>query len=259
MADWNDPRRTGSGVGTTPGIDGRVEERVVFDEGLRKHMLSIYNYMSSGVLLSGIIAMLFANSGMAATLFAGGPLMWLVILSPLAIVFAMSFGRNKFSTFTLQAMFWAFAALMGLSLSRIFLLFSLESIGVTFFATSAAFAGLSLWGYTTKKDISGWGAFLIMGVVGLIVASLLNMFFFQSPGFHLAVAGIGVLIFAGLTAYDTQALKREYLAVQHAKMTNPAVAAQFPMGKLVILGALTLYLDFINMFQFLLSFLGSQE
>jgi FtsH-binding integral membrane protein len=259
MADWNDPRRTGMGVGSAPGIDGQLGERTVMDEGLRKHMLSIYNYMSSGVLLSGIVALLFAQSGMAQTLFAGGPLMWLVILSPIAIVFAMSFGRNKFSTFTLQAMFWAFAVLMGLSLSRIFLVFNLESIGVTFFATSAAFAGLSLFGYTTKKDLSGWGSFLVMGVVGLIVAMLLNAFVFQSPAFHLAIAAIGVLIFAGLTAYDTQSLKAEYLAVRHAGMTNPAIAAQYPMGKLVILGALTLYLDFINMFQFLLSFLGSQE
>lgn len=257
MADWNDSRRNQTGFGTSPGIDGQVQDRAVFDEGLRKHMLSIYNYMCSGVLLSGIVAMLFARMGYAAAM-VGSPLMWVVALSPLAIVFAMSFGRNKFSTGTLQIMFWAFAVLMGMSLSTIFLVYTASSIAVTFFATSAAFAGLSLFGYTTKKDMSGMGSFLIMGVVGLIVAMLLNMWL-QSPGLMYAISFIGVLIFAGLTAYDTQRLKGQYLAVRQAGMTNPAIAAEYPMGKLVILGALTLYLDFINMFQFLLSFLGSQE
>ena len=258
MANWNEPRSTQTGFEAAQSR-GDLAGGVTFDAGLRKHMLSIYNYMASGVLLSGIVAMVFAYSGLALSLFAGGPLMWLVILSPLAIVLAMSFGQNRFSTGTLQLMFWGFAILMGLSLSRIFLIFNLESIGTTFFATSAAFAGLSLFGYTTKKDISGWGAFLIMGVVGLLVAMLLNAFVFQSPGMHMAIAFIGVLIFAGLTAYDTQRLKNEYLAIQQAKVTNPQVAAMYPMGKLVIMGALTLYLDFINMFQFLLSFMGSQD
>ncbi|MCR2834926.1 Bax inhibitor-1/YccA family protein [Parerythrobacter lacustris] len=258
MADWNDPRRTGMGVGSAPGIDGQLGERTVMDEGLRKHMLSIYNYMASGVLLSGIVALLFAQSGMAQQIMTGGLLTWVIILSPLAIVLAMSFGRNKFSTFALQGMFWAFATVMGLSLSTIFLVYSMGSIAVTFFATSAAFAGLSLFGYTTKKDLSGFGSFLIMGVVGLIIASLLNIWL-QSSALMFGISALGVLIFAGLTAYDTQRLKAEYLAVRHAGMTNPAVAAQYPIGKMVILGALTLYLDFINMFQFLLSFLGNQE
>ncbi|WP_271439141.1 Bax inhibitor-1/YccA family protein [Pontixanthobacter luteolus] len=259
MADWNDTRNERTGFGAAPGINGEVASGVTFDEGLRKHMLSIYNYMTSGILLTGVISLLFARSGMAADIMlGGGPLAWIIILSPLAIVFAMSFGRNKFSTATLQAMFWGFAALMGLSMSTIFLMYTASSIAVTFFATSAAFAGLSLFGYTTKKDMSGMGSFLIMGVVGLIVAMLLNMWL-QSPGLMYAISFIGVLIFAGLTAYDTQRLKSEYLAIRQAGMTNPAVAAAYPMGKLVILGALTLYLDFINMFQFLLSFLGSQE
>lgn len=257
MADWNDTRQERSGFGNMPGAAGDVGTRAVFDEGLRKHMLSIYNYMTSGVLLSGIIAMVFANAGYAAAM-VGSPIMWLVVLSPLAIVFAMSFGRNKFSTGTLQIMFWAFATLMGVSLSTIFLRYTGGSIAVTFFATSAAFAGLSLFGYTTKKNMSGMGSFLIMGVVGLIVAMIANMFIQSAPLMY-AISFIGVLIFAGLTAYDTQRLKMEYLAVQQAKITNPAVAEQYPVGKMVILGALTLYLDFINMFQFLLAFLGNQD
>jgi FtsH-binding integral membrane protein len=221
----------------------------VYDAGLRRHMLSIYNYMASGVLLSGLVAMLFAGSGMAATLFSGGGIMpWIIILSPLAIVLTMSFGQGKFSTSTLQLMFWAFATLMGLSLSTVFLIYTGASIAVTFFATAGAFAGLSLFGYTTQKDLSGFGTFLIMGVVGLIIASLLNIWL-QSPGLMWAISALGVLIFAGLTAYDTQMLKRQYDYVAGTDMA----------GKAIIMGALTLYLDFINMFQFLLSFLGNRE
>ena len=258
MADWND-NRTRTGFGTSQSFTGASVPRTgeVFDAGLRKHMLSIYNYMASGVLLTGIVAMLTASSGLAYA-FASGPLMWLVALSPLAIVFAMSFGRNKFSTGTLQAMFWGFAVLMGLSLSTIFLVYTGASIATTFFATAGAFAGLSLFGYTTQKDLSGWGSFLIMGVVGLIVASLLNIWL-QSEALMWAVSFIGVLIFAGLTAYDTQRLKREYLAVQQMKRTNPAIAQEFPLGKMVVMGALSLYLDFINMFLFLLQFMGNRE
>lgn len=257
MADWKDPRTARTGFGTSPNLTGEVAGREIFDAGLRKHMLSIYNYMASGVLLTGIVALLTAQSGLALT-FASGPMMWLVALSPLAIVFAMSFGQNKFSTPTLQAMFWGFAVLMGLSLSTIFLVYTGGSIAATFFATAGAFAGLSLFGYTTKKDLSGWGSFLIMGVIGLIIASVINIFL-QSSILELAVSFLGVLIFAGLTAYDTQRLKREYLAVQNAKVTNPAMAQAFPVGKMVIMGALSLYLDFINMFLFLLRFMGSRE
>ncbi len=249
MADWND-QRTGVGYGT--GIDSASVPSTVRDGGLRKHMLSIYNYMTSGILLSGVIALIFAQGGensLAAQLFAtGGILAYVVMLSPLAIVIAMSFGANRFSAPTLQLMFWAFAALMGASLSTIFLVYTTGSITLTFFATAAAFAGLSLFGYTTKKDMSGMGTFLIMGVVGLLVAMLLNLWL-QSSGMTMAISAIGVLIFAGLTAYDTQRLKAQY---QHVRGTQMA-------QKAVILGALTLYLDFINMFQFLLAFLGGRE
>ena len=210
-------------------------------------MLKIYNYMASGVLLTGLVAMLTARSGLALA-FASGPLMWLVALSPLAFVFAMSFGVNKFSRGTLQIMFWAFATVMGLSLSTIFLVYTGESIAATFFATAGAFAGLSLFGYTTKKNLQGMGTFLVMGVIGLIIASVINIFL-QSSTLTLAVSFLGVLIFAGLTAYDTQRLKREY---QYLRGTEFA-------GKAVIMGALSLYLDFINMFLFLLRFMGSRE
>ena len=247
MADWNEPRRSQTGFGASPAYRGEVVTGETVDAGLRQHMLSIYNYMTSGVLLTGIVAALTASSGLAAQM-QGSPIMWLIILSPLAIVIAMSFGANKFSKTTLQAMFWVFATLMGLSLSTIFLVYTGGSIAATFFATAAAFAGLSLFGYTTKKDLSGIGSFLIMGVVGLIVAMVINIFL-QSPALMYAISFIGVLIFAGLTAYDTQRLKEQYAYVRGTEFA----------GKAVVLGALTLYLDFINMFQFLLSFMGSRE
>ena len=242
---WQDPRTTfgQAPVGTAP------QTEVAFDAGLRTYMLKVYNYMASGVLLTGIVAMLFASSGLAQDImFGGGPLKWVIMLSPLAIVFAMSFGQNKFSTFTLQAMFWGFAALMGMSMSTIFLVYTDASIAQTFFATAAAFLGLSLYGYTTKKDLSGWGSFLIMGVVGILVAMVINIFL-QSTMMQLVISAIGVLIFAGLTAYDTQRIKSMYAYVAGTDM----------VGKTVVLSALSLYLDFINMFQFLLYFMGGRE
>ena len=249
MASWNNPQTPRPGVGASPSLDGRTAGQVGYDTGLRKHMLSIYNYMASGVLLTGVVAMLFARSGYAASIMMnGGPLKWLIILSPLAIVFGMSFGQRRLSTGALQAMFWGFATLMGLSMSTIFLVYTGQSIATTFFATAAAFAGLSLVGYTTKKDLSGMGSFLTMGLIGIIVAMVINIFL-QSTILQLAVSILGVLIFAGLTAYDTQRLKMEY---QYLAGTEFA-------GKAVIMGALSLYLDFINMFQFLLSFMGNRE
>jgi uncharacterized protein len=177
-----------------------------------------------------------------------GLLSWIIILSPLAVVLTMSFGQNRLSTPALQAMFWAFAVLMGLSMSRIFMMFTGESIAQTFFATAGAFAGLSLWGYTTKKDLSGWGSFLVMGLIGLILASVINIFV-GSATMGWVISFAGVLIFAGLTAYDTQTIKSIYLQVQGSDM----------VGKAAIMGALNLYLDFINMFQFLLSFMGGRD
>lgn len=242
---WQDPRTT---FGQPP-VGAASQTQVAFDAGLRSYMLKVYNYMASGVLLTGVVAMLFASSGLAQEImFGGGPLKWLIVLSPLAIVFAMSFGQNKFSTFTLQAMFWGFAALMGMSMSTIFLIYTGASIAQTFFATAAAFLGLSLYGYTTKKDLSAWGSFLIMGVVGLLVAMVINIFL-QSTMMQLVISAIGVLIFAGLTAYDTQRIKSMYAYVAGTDM----------VGKTVVLSALSLYLDFINMFQFLLAFMGDRN
>jgi len=246
MANWQDPQTTGVNAATVS------VPRAARDVGLRSYMLSVYNYMASGVLLTGIVAMLFAPYAAQVLISANGRGMsglgWIITLSPLAIVFAMSFGAARMRTGTLQLLFWAFAGLMGLSMSTLFLVYTGTSIAQTFFATAAAYLGLSLYGYTTKRDLSGFGTFLIMGVVGILVALLVNMFL-QSTAMALAISVIGVLLFAGLTAYDTQRIKSMYAYVQGTEMA----------GKTVIMGALTLYLDFINMFQFLLSFMGNRR
>ena len=246
MANWNDPQPTRTGFGASSSLNPAAT-RATYDQGLRRHMLSIYNYMASGVLLSGIVALLFASSGMAETVLAT-PLRWLIMLAPLGFVMALSFGLNRMQTSTVQALFWGFCVVMGLSLSAIFLVFTASSIASTFFATAAAFAGLSLVGYTTKKSLSGMGSFLIMGVWGLLAASIINMIW-PSQGLGLVISFVGVLIFAGLTAYDTQRLKQEYQMVAGSEYA----------GKAVVMGALSLYLDFINMFQFLLQFMGDRR
>jgi FtsH-binding integral membrane protein len=179
------------------------------------------------------------------------PLKWVVMFAPLAVVFAFSAGINRMSEGVAQGVFWLFAALMGLSISWIFSVFTGMSIAQVFFVTAIAFAGLSLWGYTTKKDISGWGSFLIMGVIGLIVASLVNIWL-ASSAVTFAVSALGVLIFAGLTAYDTQNIKNTYLQLRAAE------GHEF-LGKAAIMGALQLYLDFINMFMMLLQLFGNRE
>ena len=246
MQNQFDPRNTtNSSVGANTATVG--VPRAARDAGLRSYMLRVYNYMASGVLLTGIVALLFATSGLAAQVLVT-PLRWLIILAPLGFVMAMSFGLNRMQTSTLQALFWAFAVAMGLSMSSIFLVYTGTSIAQTFFAVAAGFAGLSLYGYTTKRDLSGLGTFLIMGVVGLLVAMLINLFL-QSTAMMLAISAIGVLLFAGLTAYDTQKIKSMYAYVAGSDM----------MGKVVIMGALNLYLDFVNMFMFLLSFMGNRR
>jgi uncharacterized protein len=248
MANWSDPRIGGASPATTIG-----GADVAFDAGLRAHMLSVYNYMTSGILLTGIVAMLFAQSGAVMSLVnpvTGGIslLGWVAMFAPLGIVLWMSFGINRISTGTARLLFWSYAVLMGISLSTIFLLYTGASIALTFFATAAAFASLSLYGYTTKRDLSVFGTFLIMGVVGLIVASVVNIFWMNDT-FSLAIAALGVLIFAGLTAYDTQKIKSIYATVAGTDF----------VGKAVVMSALTLYLDFLNMFLFLLRFLGSRD
>jgi uncharacterized protein len=249
MANWQDPQTT---TGVNPAAATVGVPRAARDAGLRSYMLSVYNYMASGVLLTGIVAMLFAPYARDVLINEAGTGMsligWLVMLSPLAFVMIMSFGMHRMQTSTLQMLFWAFATVMGLSMSTIFITFTGVSIAQTFFAVAAAFLGLSLFGYTTKKDLSGLGTFLIMGVVGLIVAMLINIFL-KSPAMAMAISAIGVLIFAGLTAYDTQKIKSMYAYVAGTDM----------MGKVVIMGALNLYLDFVNMFTFLLNFMGNRE
>jgi FtsH-binding integral membrane protein len=255
MAEWNDPRTTSVNPAATVGVP-----RAARDAGLRSYMLSVYNYMASGVLLTGIVAMLFSNSSLFQAAFrtvqtpngtgvSPSLLGWVITFAPLLFVGIMSFGAARMRTSTLQAMFWGFAVAMGLSMSTIFVAYTGVSIAQTFFATAAGFLGLSLWGYTTKKDLSGWGSFLIMGVVGIFVAMLINLFL-RSPALDLAVSAIGVLLFAGLTAYDTQRIKSIYLQVAGY---GEAVA------KTAVMGALQLYLDFINMFLFLLRFMGDRR
>jgi FtsH-binding integral membrane protein len=247
MADWSDPRATAAPFPASAGA-----RDAAYDAGLRSYMLSVYNYMASGVLLTGIVALLFSRGGAespaATIIMSGGLLAWIIMLAPLGFVMVLSFGINRLSTGAAQALFWAFAAVMGLSMSTIFLRFTGESIATTFFATTAAFAGLSLFGYTTKKDLSGFGTFLIMGVVGILVASIVNIFL-QSSVMSLVISIVGVLLFAGLTAYDTQRIKSMYSYVAGTDM----------MGKTVIMGALSLYLDFVNMFTFLLNLMGSRD
>ena len=250
MANGFDPRATASPhTATTAGRDG-----VAFDAGLRSYMLSVYNYMASGVLLTGIVALLMVQTGAVNALFnpeTGGAtaLAWIVMLAPLGLVFWLSFGINRMSLGTAKAVFWLYAAMVGASLSTILLVYTASSVAGTFFATAAGFASLSLWGYTTKKDLSGWGSFLLIGLVGLIVAMVINMFWRSGP-FGLAISVIGVLIFAGLTAYDTQKIKSTYFEVRGMG----EIAA-----KSAVMGALALYLDFLNMFLFLLRLFGDRR
>ncbi|MEM7780194.1 MAG: Bax inhibitor-1/YccA family protein [Pseudomonadota bacterium] len=257
MADWNEPR-TGQNVGSVPRAGGEVRE--TYDEGLRKYMLSIYNHMASAVLLTGIVALLFVNSplfGMAfevvqtpqGRFLQANGLGWAIKLAPFAFLLFWWFGAAKASKATLNVAFWSFAVVFGLSLSGIFAVYTGESIAAAFFSAAAGFAGLSLWGYTTKKDLSGWGSFLIIGAIGLMVAFPLNIFVFGSGLMHMALSAAGVLIFAGLTAYDTQRLKEQYRYV----------AGTSEIGRAIIFGAFNLYLDFINLFIMLLQFLGNRE
>jgi FtsH-binding integral membrane protein len=221
------------------------------DAGLRAHMNKVYGTMSVGMLLTFAAAWAVGtNAALFETLFTGIT-RWIVMFAPLIMVFAFSAMINKLSAAAAQLFFYTFAAIMGVSISYIFVVFTDYSIAQVFLITAIAFAGLSLWGYTTKKDISGWGSFLIMGVIGLVVASIVNIFL-GSPAIMFAISALGVLIFAGLTAYDTQDIKNEYLAHAHHGDSEW-------LGKSAIMGALRLYLDFINMFIMLLSLFGQRE
>jgi len=239
---------------------GRADAAVI-DEGLRAYMIRVYNYMASGVAITGVVAYaIYAMSvvtgadGTITGLTSFGNLMyasafkWVVIFAPLAMVFFLSLRIENMSVGTAQGLFWLFSALMGASISSIFLVYAGESIARVFFITAAAFGALSLWGYTTKKDISGWGSFLFMGLIGIIIASLVNLFI-GSTALQFAVSVIGVLVFAGLTAYDTQQIKEMYSAQDDGTIA----------GKKAVMGALRLYLDFINLFMMLLQLFGDRR
>ena len=233
--------------GTEKRVFAGAAQRAAIDEGLRAYMLRVYNYMTIGLVVTGFVALLTASSPAAMNAIYGTPLKWLVMLAPLGFVLFLSFGLHRMSFITAQAVFWAFCTTMGVSLSYIFMVYTGGSIARVFFITAGAFAGLSLFGYTTKKDLSGMGTFLMMGLIGIIIASIVNIFM-ASSALHFAISVIGVLVFAGLTAYDTQNIKNEYSEF-HDRETA---------GKLAIMGSLRLYLDFINLFIMLLRLFGNR-
>lgn len=241
MAEFETIRRGGVAGARTAQIDA----------GLRAHMNAVYGLMSVAMLITGGVAWIVGNNEPMLAAIFGTPLKWVVMFAPLIVVFAFGAMINRLSAGVAQMIFWAFAALMGLSISSIFAVYTGVSIAQTFLVTAIAFAGLSLYGYTTKKDLSGWGTFLMMGVIGLIVAMIVNLFL-QSPAVMFAISALGVLIFAGLTAYDTQSIKNDYIV--HAAHGDSEW-----LQKSAIMGALRLYLDFLNMFMFLLQFLGQRE
>ena len=239
-------------------------EAHAIDEGLRAYMLKVYNYMASGVFLTGVVSLiLFKLSGgyniqissmgisgltnIGQALYSS-PLMWIIMLAPLGVVFYMSFGIKNMSAAKAQGTFWVFAALMGASLSSIFLVYTGESITRVFFITAGTFGAMSIYGYTTKRDLTKLGSFLMMGLIGIIIASIVNIFM-KSTMMYFVISILGVLIFVGLTAYDTQKIKNMYLASDSGEI----------MGKKAVMGALTLYLDFINLFIMLLRLFGQRR
>ena len=239
----------------------KTTDQAVIDEGLRAYMLKVYNYMTTGLLLTGLVAYFFGKASIATgemgqivgvtsigALLFGSPLKWVVMLSPLGFVFYLSAKINKMSVSSAQITFWVFSAIMGLSLASIFIVYTQASIARVFFISSGTFAAMSLYGYTTKKDLTKLGGFLFMGLIGIIIASLVNLFF-QSSALHFAISVIGVLVFVGLTAYDTQSIKNMYYAGDSESVG----------GKKALMGALRLYLDFINLFIMLLRLFGQRR
>jgi FtsH-binding integral membrane protein len=224
-----------------------ADTQVDIDVGLRDYMLRIYNYMASGLALTGIVAYLFAASGWYLQV-ARTPLIWLIILAPLGLVMLLSFGINRMSAAAAQGVFWLYAGLMGLSMSSIFIVYTHTSIARVFFITAGTFAAMSLYGYTTKRDLSQFGSFLFMGLIGIIIASVVNIFL-ASPALYWLISVIGVIVFVGLTAYDTQSIKEMYFEGDGAEIA----------GKKAVMGALRLYLDFINLFMMLLRLMGNRN
>jgi uncharacterized protein len=237
MALGSKPRWTVQSTGAQVGID----------VGLRDYMLRVYNYMASGLALTGIVAYVAAFSGFYESI-ARTPLMWLIILAPLGLVMWMSYGIQRMQASTAQMVFWLFSGLMGLSLASVFLYFTGASVARVFFITAGTFAAMSLYGYTTQRDLSQFGSFLFMGLIGIVIASLVNLFI-GSTALQFAISVIGVLVFTGLTAYDTQQIKEMYYAGDGYEVA----------GKKAIMGALRLYLDFINLFMMLMQLLGTRR
>jgi FtsH-binding integral membrane protein len=252
---WTQPLQ---GWGRSAGVD-----QAAIDEGLRGYMLRVYNWMASGLLLTGIVAFLIAHNPAVAELFyttvrtprglATAPtiLGWIAMFAPLAFILVLSFGINRMSKTTAQAMFWLFAAVMGASMSNIFVIYTKSSIASTFFVCATMFAAMSLIGYTTKRDLTKMGSFMLMGLIGIILASLVNIFL-ASPAMAFVISVLGVVIFCGLTAWDTQRIKNDYIEFAYADGTEEA-------GKRSVMDALALYLNFINLFQFLLQFMGARN
>ena len=242
-------------------VRGQATIADTMDTGLRAHMLRVYNYMTGALALTGIVAYVVANSPpllnafYRETMTSGGVALsptilgWVVMLAPVAMVFFLSFRIMQMSQAAAQATFWTYAALTGASLASILIVYTGASVALTFFVTAATFGAMSLYGYTTKRDLTGFGNFLFMGLIGILLASLAN-FFFKSPAMSFVISVLGVLIFTGLTAWDTQKIKNTYYAVGG----DTAVA-----GKAAIMGALALYLDFLNIFLFLLRFMGNRR
>jgi FtsH-binding integral membrane protein len=241
------------------GRTGYRTDQVAIDAGLRAYMIRVYNYMAAGVALTGLVAWLTfsaavvqTSAGLQLTAFGQavfqGPLMWILILAPLGLVFAISFGINRLQPGTALTLFFIYAGSLGLSLASIFLIYTGESVARVFFISAAAFGALSLYGYTTKRDLTGIGSFMFMGLIGIIIASLVNIFL-KSSGLDWAISVIGVLVFAGLTAYDTQSIKEMY-----SPMDDGTVG-----GRKAVMGALRLYLDFINLFLMLLRLFGDRR
>lgn len=225
---------------------GVEKSTLAFSEGLRAYMLSVYNYMAAALALTGGVAYVVASS--PSLLQAIAPAMWLFILAPIGLVFFLSFKINTMKYSTAQAVFWLYAALNGVAFSVLFLAYTYESIARVFFITAGTFAAMSLYGYTTKKDLSAWGSFLFMGLIGIIIASVVNIFVASSM-LQFIVSIAGVLVFTGLTAYDTQSIKESYIEG----------ASDEVGGKRALFGALRLYLDFINLFIMLLRLLGDRR
>jgi len=223
-------------------------ERALFDEGLRRHMLRVYNYMALGLVVTGLVAFVVGTTPALYVPIFSTPLKWVVMLAPLAFVFFFSFRIHAMSAGAAQIAFWAFSAVMGLSMAAIFLVFTGASIARTFFIAASMFGAMSLYGYTTKRDLSKFGSFLIMGLIGVVIASLVNIFI-GSTALQFAISVIGILVFVGLTAWDTQTIKEQY-----AESYGTDV-----LQKLAVFGAFTLYLDFINIFQLLLNFTGQRQ